>query len=104
LRSTRPPFLIHLTGHPSPPGAISTWGASEKKEWTDSSFRHGLSQLPALELRSETCFELMDDVEALHVASKSAIPLDNLVNVRIFIEYHTHSPILFHNASGCIHV
>ena len=57
------------------------------------SFRHGLSQLQTLELRSETCFELMSDVEALHVASKSAIPLDNLVNVRLFIEYHTHSPI-----------
>ena len=62
---------------------MASWPSSLKKDWTDSAFIYGESQLQGLELQSEICFELMPDLEAPTMASKRALELDALDDVRL---------------------
>ena len=61
---------------------MASWPSSLKKDWTDSAFIYGESQLQGLKLQSEICFELMPDLEAPTMASKRALELDMLDDVR----------------------
>ena len=62
---------------------MASWPSSLKKDWTDSAFIYGESQLQGLELQSDICFELMPDLEAPTMASKRALELDALDDVRL---------------------
>jgi hypothetical protein len=74
-----------LSDFPAPPGPMSTWPSSLKKEWTDSSFKYALQQIQGVQLQTELCFELLPDVEILTVASKGKISLDFLSDVRLIV-------------------
>lgn len=52
--------------------------------------KFGLSHLEKMQLQTETCFEVMPDIEAVSLASKRALELDMLVDVRPLVAQQSH--------------